>query len=208
METNTRKCKVIVKTKRIDDWIDQNGFLHTTFTKEVIRGPITTGPETSHVRLDQIIPRLMMSKINLPGFHQHPIPGQAQKQQQQTPPMMDMAKLMQMGKTLLDANGINLKDIFCEVTGQNQGSKTEESTDEVEDDKCLEEIDDEDSEEPTEDEENTAKAYLDKMEVPETKPITDDKEVNKWQKTNKPQKNQKNKQKQLQKQVKKTTKKK
>ena len=191
METNIKKSNTITNIDR-DDWLDEKGMLHTKIVKEIITGPMTNGPESKYGHLNQMRPKLIMKRMNLPQLN-FPCINQMPQQQpnqlpQQLPNQMDLGKLMEMGKNFLDASGINFKDLSLqniniqEVLGGLTGKVETPSGEEHESDEKY------NSYVQSEAVESRAKEELENMQVPETKPLKDQKEVNKWQ-TNKLQKN-------------------
>jgi len=212
METNTKRSNTVINVDR-DDWIDENNMLHTKIVKEIIKGPMTNGLEP------QRRPRMMMRHfsqlrpIAALRPQQQPAEVSQPKAEASPMPMIDFSKLIPMCKNIIDASGINFKDLnLKDVLGELSRKKSDiETSGFIQPaEEPIEEIDEptkdsdestEDSEEPTEDEENTAKAFLKEMIVPETKPVKkstkvdnnkdlnkslkSQKEVNKWKKTKK-----------------------
>ena len=184
METNIKKSNTITNIDR-DDWLDEKGMLHTKIVKEIITGPMTNGPESKYGHLNQMRPKLIMKRMNLPQLN-FPYINQMPQQQQpnqipQMPHQMDFGKLMEMGKKFLDASGINLQEVLGGLTGKMETPSGEEYEPDEKYNSYVQ----------SEAVEAKAKEELDRIMAPETNPLKDQKEVKtKWQtKTKKLQKN-------------------
>ena len=174
MEQNIKRSETIVKKNR-DDWVDEKGYLHNKFTKEIITGPIDNvqASQIEEPLLQRIIRPLMnRSRLMMRGIPLQSVPQVQQKNvqpdlklqvqqvqpvQPQQKPQMDFVALMEAGKKVLDDMGIDPKELFSDVLGNKPT---------------------EDKIEPLED---------------KVKPLTDEKGVNKEWKKQKPLKNLKKK---------------
>ncbi len=193
---NMQNIKQIKVKVHRDDFVDGEGRFHTRI--EIVTSPLNIQQAIKQINLVPPGPRVIMRRQNL-----QPQAQQMQQIQQQNFQPMNIGAIMKMGKEFLDASGVDLKEVFKELTHVEPIEIESDEDVEEEDDEFLE---DEEflpvptsEEEPTEDEENTAKAYLKNMLVPETKPekktSKNKKEVKnkKWKKTQKTKQNQRKK---------------
>ncbi len=160
MENTQTKFEKTTK-KVVDTYIDGEGRFHKRIIVDTVSSPMNLNQATRRTNL--VLPRVVITRRQLPpGILPFP------KQRMKTPCFGDINSFMQMGRKFLEDNGINLKEVFEDLT-----SPEEETIETVE---------------PTREQEAKAKEELNKILAPENKSLRDQKEVKdkKWQKkTNK-----------------------
>jgi len=166
MENNIKRTEKVTKRYR-DDWIDEQGKLHTKITKEIITGPldnVQAGQKIEEPLLQRIIrplrnkPRMMIQGVPVKHVQQFQQPQQAPQAQPIPQAPLDINALMTIGKKLLEDSGIDLQDLLSKALNPESSE-----------------------------------------EKPET--LTDEREVNQWQKKKTKTLNQKIKKKQLKKKI-------